>query len=173
MVNPWNDELTLLVTEAVRDANGHAWYEVLLPERPNGSEGWVRDRDVDVVRLHERIEIDLSKYSLTYFRDDELVDRFRVGIGQPQWPTPTGTFYVWAKVPQQGSTGPYGVYAIGLSGFSPTLTEWPGGGRVAIHGTAVASNRGHKISHGCIRVYNPDMRKLERAPMGTPVVITK
>ena len=60
MVNPWNDELTLLVTEAVRDANGHAWYEVLLPERPNGSEGWVRDRDVDVVRLHERIEIDLS-----------------------------------------------------------------------------------------------------------------
>jgi len=94
MVNPWNDELTLLVTEAVRDANGHAWYEVLLPERPNGSEGWVRDRDVDVVRLHERIEIDLSKYSLTYFRDDELVDRFRVGIGQPQWPTPTGTFYV-------------------------------------------------------------------------------
>ena len=27
------------------------------------------------------------------------------------------------------------------------------------------------VSHGCIRVYNPDMRKLRRVPLGTPVII--
>jgi lipoprotein-anchoring transpeptidase ErfK/SrfK len=63
------------------------------------------------------------------------------------------------------------VFALGLSGFSNVLTDWPGGGRMAIHGTPYASNKGQMVSHGCIRVYNPDMRKLRRVPLGTPVII--
>jgi lipoprotein-anchoring transpeptidase ErfK/SrfK len=51
------------------------------------------------------------------------------------------------------------------------LSDWPGGGRAAIHGTAVATDRGQKVSHGCIRVFNKDMKKLEKLPLGTPVLI--
>jgi lipoprotein-anchoring transpeptidase ErfK/SrfK len=82
-----------------------------------------------------------------------------------------GTFYVWAQVPQASPFGPYGVFALGLSGFSPVLKDWPGGGRMAIHGTSDPADQGQMVSHGCVRVYNPDMTLLKHVPMGTPVVI--
>jgi lipoprotein-anchoring transpeptidase ErfK/SrfK len=46
-----------------------------------------------------------------------------------------------------------------------------GGWRV--HGTPYASDRGQEVSHGCVRVYNPDMESLVDVPLGTPVVIAK
>ena len=63
--------------------------------------------------------------------------------------------------------------ALGLSGFSPVLKNWPGGGRMAIHGTAHPDDRGLMVSHGCVRVYNDDMVDLRRVPLGTPVVIKR
>jgi lipoprotein-anchoring transpeptidase ErfK/SrfK len=171
-VNPLGQDLTMLVDQA-KQIGGKTWLRVYLPDRPNESEGWVRQSDVRVVKLHERIKIDLSKYRLWYYRDDKLVDSFKVGIGRNIWPTPTGTYYVWARVPQASPTGPYGAFAVGLSGFSPVLSEWPGGGRVAIHGTANPADPGHKVSHGCIRVFNKNVVELRHVPMGTPVIIQK
>jgi lipoprotein-anchoring transpeptidase ErfK/SrfK len=167
--NPIDQRLVLMVRER-RVTNSGSWFRVLLPVRPNGSSGWVRSRDVNVVRLRERISIDLSEHSLTYRRGLTHVVRFPVGIGTSSTPTPVGRFYVWARVPQPGRNGPYGVYALGLSAFS-VLSDWPGGGRVAIHGTADPTDTGRAVSHGCIRVFNPDMRVLKRVPMGTPVLI--
>lgn len=172
-LNPLNQELTMPINSMQEGVGAKDWYEVLLPDKPNESTGWVRAKDINVVALHERIVIDLSKYTLTHFRDDKVVDRFKVGIGEPQWPTPTGTYYVWARVPQPGSSGPYGAYALGLSAFSKVLTDWPGGGRVAIHGTANPGDTGRKVSHGCIRVFNRDVMKLRRVPIGTPVIIER
>jgi lipoprotein-anchoring transpeptidase ErfK/SrfK len=169
--NPVGEALAMLVTGERTDDAGIDWVRILLPIRPNEADGWVHAADVALKPVDERIVVDLSKRSLEHFHGDRLVDRFEVGIGQPQWPTATGTFYIWAHVPQASPTGPYGVFALGLSGFSEVLTDWPGGGRMAIHGTPYASNRGQMVSHGCIRVYNPDMRKLRRVPLGTPVVI--
>lgn len=170
--NPMGQRLVFLVTQAREQ--GATWYRVLLPRRPNGATAWVKDGpDVQLVRLHERVELDLSEFTLVRYRDGKRVARYKVGIGQPQWPTPEGTFYVWAHVPQPSPTGPYGAYAIGLSGFSDVLTEWPGGGRFAIHGTANRWDAGRKVSHGCIRVFNPQVMKLRNLPMGTPVVITR
>ena len=58
-----------------------------------------------------------------------------------------------------------------MSGFSEVLTSLPGGGRMAIHGTADPSDRGQAVSFGCVRVYNRDMDRLQDVPMGTVVVI--
>ncbi|HXF57614.1 MAG TPA: L,D-transpeptidase [Actinomycetota bacterium] len=44
-------------------------------------------------------------------------------------------------------------------------------GRVAIHGTADPSDRGRHVSHGRVRVYNPERLPLRDVPLGTPVVI--
>ena len=163
----------LLVTDAEQEPGQRPWYRVLIPERPNGKQGWVRGGDVKVVRLHDRIEIDLSEYRLEHFRDDDLVDRFKVGIGEPQWPSPIGEFYVWAKVPQPGSQGAYGVYALGplrvLAGAVGLAGRWSGGDPRDDR----SLEQGKKVSHGCIRVFNPDMEKLRHVPMGTPVIITK
>lgn len=172
-VNPFGQRLSMLVTAARRDDAGNAWFEVLLPMKPNGSTGWIRAGIARLVPVRERIVVDLSRRVLRHYRDGKLVHRFSVGIGAPDAPTATGTFYVWARVPQANPAGPYGVYALGISGFSEALSDWPGGGRMAIHGTPDASDRGRRVSHGCVRVYNPDMRELRHVPLGTPVIIER
>ena len=124
-----------------------------------------------VHKVRQRIVVDLSERTLRYYRDGKLADRFDVGIGRPETPTAQGTFYVWAQVPQASPTGPYAVFALGLSGFSQVIKDWPGGGRMAIHGTSNPGDRGHMVSHGCVRVFNDDMVGLKHVPMGTPVII--
>jgi len=126
-----------------------------------------------VRRTRQRIVVDLSDRTLRYYRDGRLQHDFTVGIGRPETPTAVGTFFVWAQVPQASPSGPYGVFALGLSGFSPVLKDWPGGGRMAIHGTSNPGDRGQMVSHGCVRVYNDDMVDLRRVPLGTPVVIKR
>ncbi|MBA3690651.1 MAG: L,D-transpeptidase [Actinobacteria bacterium] len=169
--NPVGEELAMLVTDRRTDDVGTGWVQILLPIRPNEATGWVRASDVQLRPVQNRILVDLSERSLRHLQDGKLVDRFEVGVGQPQTPTATGTFYIWEHAPQASATGPYGIFALGLSGFSEVLTDWPGGGRMAIHGTAVASDRGQMVSHGCVRVFNPDMEKLMKLPLGTPVII--
>jgi len=170
--NPLGELAPMLIADA-RLANGNAWFEVYLPLRPNGTTAWVRERDVRLRERDERIEVDLSDRVLRRFVDGRLVDRLRVGVGTPQTPTGTGTFYVWVKVPYEDPDQPYGIMALGLSGFSPVLSDWPGEGRMAVHGTPYASDRGRAVSHGCVRVYNEDMRALLDVPLGTPVVISE
>ena len=110
---------------------------------------------------------------LRHYVRGELRHRFDVGVGTDATPTGVGTFYVWVKVRYSGLDQPYGIAALGLSGFSPVLSDWPGAGRMAIHGTALPSDRGRAVSHGCVRVYNEDLKGLLDVPLGTPVEITR
>jgi lipoprotein-anchoring transpeptidase ErfK/SrfK len=168
-----NGELSPMLIVGATRRDGEPWYEVLLPLRPNGSTGWVRQGDVKLRERTERIEVDLSKRTLEYLVDGELAERFEVGIGTDQFPTTTGDFYVYVKVPYDNPNQPYGIMALGLSGFSRVITDWPGGGRIAVHGTPYASDRSQEVSHGCVRVYNQDMGSLVGVPLGTPVLISK
>ena len=170
--NPSGSFSPMLIEGAKRRA-GVAWYRVLLPLRPNGSAAWVREGDVSLRRIDRRIEVDLSDRTLRYFVHDDLKRHFRVGVGTDATPTGTGTFYVWVKIRYASPYQPYGIAALGLSGFSPVLSEWPGGGRMAIHGTSSPSDLGNAVSHGCVRVFNDDLRSLLDVPLGTPVLITR
>ena len=96
----------------------------------------MREGDIELRRIDQRIEVDLSERKLRYYVHDELEEHFSVGVGTEATPTGTGTFYVWVKVHYASPYQPYGVAALGLSGFSPVLSEWPGEGRMAIHGTS-------------------------------------
>jgi hypothetical protein len=147
------------------------WYRVLLPIRPNGTTAWVRGQDVEVRERPERIVVDLSRRLLWHYVGDRLVDRFSVAVGSPATPTATGRFYVWVKVTYANPSGPYGAAALGLSGFSPVLSEWPGEGRMAVHGTADPGDLGRAVSHGCVRVVNAQLEALMGVPLGTPVLI--
>ena len=168
--NPWGQAIRFLVVGASRDPSGVAWFRVLLGTGPNGAAGWVPSDEVRLHRRHDRIVVSLSKRILWHLRNGRLIQRFRVGVGAAHTPTTPGRFFVWAKVPADPH-GPYGSYVLGLSGFSEVLTSWPGGGRMAFHGTDNANDRGQWVSHGCVRVYNPQMDELRDVPMGTPVVI--
>lgn len=170
--NPSGSFSPMLIEGAKRRA-GEAWYRVLLPLRPNGSAAWVRESDVSLRRIDQRIEVDLSDRTLRYYVHDDLKKHFRVGVGTDATPTGTGTFYVWVKIRYASPYQPYGIAALGLSGFSPVLSEWPGGGRMAIHGTSSPSDLGNAVSHGCVRVFNDDLKSLLDVPLGTPVEISR
>jgi hypothetical protein len=170
--NPWGQRIAFPVM-AVEIVRGDPWYRVLLGIEPNGSNGWVRARDVVFVRVRHRVTIDLSERILRHYRNGRLRHRFSVGIGARGTPTSAGRFFVWARLHPSDPAGPYGSFLLGLSGFSDVLTDWPGGGRLAIHGTADPSDRGRRVSHGCTRVFNPQMDRLRDIPMGTTVTIRR
>jgi len=50
--------LSPMLIEAAKRRAGEAWYRVLLPLRPNGTSAWVRERDVELRRIDQRIEVD-------------------------------------------------------------------------------------------------------------------
>jgi hypothetical protein len=149
-----------------------AWYRVQLPMRPNGASGYVRADDVNLFPVRARVEVDLSSRRVFVFRRGTLVLTAPAGIGAAGTPTPTGRYYVNQRFRVFDPGGPFGPAAIGVSAFSPTLTDWAQGGPIAIHGTNDPSSVGRAASHGCIRVQNDVARRLLRlVGTGSPVLI--
>lgn len=147
-------------------------YKVQLPIRPNGATGWVRAADVRLYPVRTRIEIDLSERRVTLFREGRVILLTTAAVGAPSTPTPTGQFYVNQRLLAANPISGYGPGAVGISGFSPVLLNWPQGGPIAIHGTDAPGLIGSAVSHGCLRVHNRDaLRFLRMAVEGTPVEI--
>jgi hypothetical protein len=162
----------LLPLLARRSAGGELWVRVRLPVLPNGTTGWVRrDRlsGYEVVRTH--LIVDRRRLSARLERRGRTVFKARIGIGERRWPTPRGSFAVRNRL--TGFDDPvYGALAFGTSAKSATLTDWPGGGFIGIHGTRRPQILPGRVSHGCIRMRNRDIRRLDRRmPIGTPVTI--
>ena len=150
------------------------WVRVLVPVRPNGTEGWIRRSHIELATTPYRLEVDLGDLQLHVFRRDRQVFQHSVAIGTASTPTPTGLFFTTILARPSSPDSPYGKYAMGLSGYSEVLTTFAGGdGQIAIHGTNQPSLIGTPASHGCIRVDNGTISKLARLlPLGTPVRIT-
>ena len=67
----------------------------------------------------------------------------------------------------------YGPFALGTSAYAPTLSEWPGGGVVGIHGTNEPQLIPGRPSHGCVRMRDADIARLwSLIGLGTPIQIT-
>lgn len=151
-----------------RTANS-AWYKVRAAGRKTG---WVpRSRLGAPQALSTHITIDKSERELTLERAGETVYEFPIGIGQSMYPTPEGEFYIRTKL--NGFKSPvYGPRAMGLSANSKTLTDWPGGGFIGLHGTNQPGLIPGAISHGCVRLRNKNILRLFRkVSVGTPVTI--
>ncbi|MGH3022780.1 MAG: L,D-transpeptidase [Gaiellaceae bacterium] len=118
-----------------------------------------------------RLVVDLGDRRATLFRGGRAVFRAAVGVGTAAAPTPTGDFYIRNKLTRYRSPF-YGPIAFGTSARSPTLTDWPAGGFVGIHGTNRPDLIPGAVSHGCIRLRNEDIVRLARLmPIGTALTI--
>jgi lipoprotein-anchoring transpeptidase ErfK/SrfK len=171
---PWGGPTPFLVEEARRTEAGDTWIKVLLPRRPNGSTGWIRSDQVRLQPVADAVEVDLSSRTGRLLHNNRPVRSFRVAIGKPSTPTPTGRFFVTVKLrPPQISTV-YGAWALGLSGYSDVLEQFgTGDGQIALHGTYNPLALGSAVSNGCVRMDNDTITHLaERLPLGTPVTIT-
>jgi hypothetical protein len=151
---------------------GREWVRVALPVLPNGSIGWIpRDALGGYSFATTRLEIDRHALRARLYRDGRLVFEAPVGVGKDGSPTPPGRFYIREKLAGFGNPF-YGPVAFGTNARSAVLTDWPGGGFIGIHGTNEPQLIPGRISHGCIRLRNPDILRLARLmPVGTPVTV--
>lgn len=112
------------------------------------------------------------------------LEGYRVAVGRPQFPTPTGSFQINEmvehpdfvafdfnnpKAPDRGRIPPGPNNPLGLRwiGFA-AMRGWG----VGFHGTAKTSVLGQAVSHGCVRMSNPDVVEVyDRVKIGTVVVV--
>jgi lipoprotein-anchoring transpeptidase ErfK/SrfK len=155
-----------------RTRSGTQWVHVRLPLLPNGRTAWVPRGALGGYRfVHTRLVVDRERLRATLFYDGRPIFHAPVGVGRPEWPTPSGRFYIRDKLAGFGDPF-YGPVAFGTSARSAVLTDWPAGGFVGIHGTNEPQLIPGQISHGCIRLRNADILRLGRLmPVGTPLVI--
>lgn len=148
------------------------WYRVELPMRPNGSKGYVKVHVLHVETVDTRIEVDLSRKQLTFYKKGKAVITTPVAVGSSSTPTPIGRYYINQRLIPGDPQGPYGPAAVGVSAFSNVLTGWAQGGPIGIHGTDEPWSIGHAVSNGCVRLPNTTMTRLFKlAVAGTPVII--
>jgi hypothetical protein len=162
----------LAVLRVLPDAAGVLWVKVRLPVLPNGRVGWVRREVLGAYQTaNTHLVVDRRGLRATLYRNGRAVFTAPVGVGTASWPTPTGQFVVRSELTRYASRF-YGPVAFGTSARSAVLTDWPAGGFVGIHGTSEPQLLPGRVSHGCIRMRNPDILRLaELMPVGTPLTI--
>jgi lipoprotein-anchoring transpeptidase ErfK/SrfK len=154
------------------DQQGPDWYQVRLPERPNGVTGWVQADELQLTPVDHRVVISVSQRTLRVVdQNQQILYQTNVAVGKGRTPTPLGRFYVDIWMPNPGR--PYGAFLLSIAGFSEVLKSFGGGrGQVAMHGWSDASVMGQAVSNGCIRMRNADITHVATlAPLGTPVEI--
>ncbi|MBD2210647.1 L,D-transpeptidase [Nostoc linckia FACHB-104] len=124
-----------------------------------------------------KVVVDLSDRRAYVYRSDVVIASYPIAVGKKGWDTPTGSFQVhhmqhdpiWRhpitdKVFAAGPDSPLGDRWIGF---------WSDGhNEIGFHGTPDTNALGTAISHGCLRMRNPDVRLLyEQVKVGTPVIV--
>jgi hypothetical protein len=160
-----------LVLRAHLDRRGQEWVRLRIPGRPNGRTGWVERNALGPFHLtHQLIVVDRERLRMSFYEFGHRVWSASVGVGRPSMPTPAGHFWIDERFQITDPSSGYYPFAFGTTDYS-TLTDWPGGGVVGIHGPYYdAPGIPGYISHGCIRLHVADDFWLARhVTLGTPL----
>jgi L,D-transpeptidase-like protein len=162
-------EVYLVLSRLVKP-NGQTWVRVAIPMRPNGTTGWVVHGALGGLhRVGSWLVIDRSRLRARFLRWGRTTWSAPVGIGKQSTPTPRGLFWVTELLLSHQAF--FGPYAFGTSAYA-SVSDWPGGGVVGVHGTSLPQLIPGRPSHGCVRLRNRDILWLARhMPIGTPISI--
>lgn len=111
-------------------------------------------------RSEYTIFIEIDEKKLYLYEDGQIINNYPIASGMRDMPSPIGTW----KITNKGKWGKgYGGHWMGLD------VPW---GKYGLHGTTRAGSIGWAASHGCIRMFNKDIRELyDIVPLGTDVII--
>ena len=121
----------------------------------------------------------LKKRKLYVYQNNILQASYPVAIGKQGWETPTGKFTVINMVENPAWENPLNSSKeVILPGLENPLGErwigfWTDGkDEIGFHGTYKRDSVGKAVSHGCVRMYNEDVKKLYNfVKIGTPVIV--
>jgi hypothetical protein len=164
-------EVDLISAEAI-DGSGEIWLRVEEPANPTPVVGWAPETAFTLpASVDTRLIVDRVHLRAVLYRAGRVVWEAPIAVGKPSTPTPGGNMWVREKFTVSGD-GLYGTRAFGTNGHSRFLTDWPNGAVIGIHGTDQPWLIPGRVSHGCIRVRNPDVERLYALmPIGTPIVV--
>ena len=120
-----------------------------------------------------RLVVDLSDRELYVMNGDEVERTYRVAVGKPEHPTPTGSFSIRRVVWNPRWVPPDAGWARGKKARGPGDPRNPMG-RVKIffqepdyyiHGTHDEDSLGRAESHGCVRMRNSEVVDLAKIAM--------
>jgi lipoprotein-anchoring transpeptidase ErfK/SrfK len=149
--------------------------EVLLPNRPNRSAGWIPTSGNAVQTAHTSyvVKVNTSARQLTLLHSGKQLGKWTVAVGAAKTPTPPGRTFLLASLSPQ-SKERYSPLILPLGTHSTAYDNFGGGpGTVALHGWLPdASVFGKAISNGCVRVPEDLLTQLSRVPLGSMVLIS-
>ncbi len=135
----------------------------------------------------EGIVINVSEMRLYYFpKSTGTVETYPVSVGRTEWNTPLVTTKIVRKAANPTCYPPASIRKEHLQKGDPLPAVVPPGpdnplGKYALylgtagyllHGTNNENGVGMQVTHGCMRLYAPDVQRLfERVPVGTTVRI--
>ena len=162
------------------------------PSAPPGTAPSPAAAGIDI-QVDRALVLDRQRRLLSLLENGRVVRRFPVAVGMPGWETPVGRFQVLNKTPypvwehpQKGShtppgpTNPLGSRWIGFHQDCQGKRGWDGEHMLDVKGCVVAGFHGtpHRwtvgqaLSHGCVRLYDEDVRQVfEFVSIGTPVTV--
>lgn len=123
------------------------------------------------------LRLSLSDRRVYVHRGNAIEASFPVAIGKAGWETPTGEFEVFSQISQPGWTNPFTNEVMPPGSDNPLGDRWigfwsDGNNVIGFHGTPNRDSVGRAASHGCVRMYNEDIRQLfEMVTLGTPVIV--
>ncbi len=123
------------------------------------------------------LELRLGEKRVYVYKGDSVEVSYPVAIGRPGWETPTGKFEVFHQITDPGWTNPLTNESMPPGPNNPLGDRWiafwtDGNNSIGFHGTPNRDSVGRAASHGCIRMYNEDVRQLyEMVKVGTPVTV--
>lgn len=148
------------------------WVQVLLPSKPNGSTGWMREDGLRTAVTPYVVRVHLKSMKLELERDGDAVGSWTIGIGKADTPTPTGRTFLLGSITDKKQD--FSPVILPLGTHSKTLDTFGGGpGTVAIHTWPTTDVLGTATSHGCIRVPRDALDQLTKVPLGTMVLVDK
>ena len=141
--------------------------------RPTASADSTEVAETETISLQLR----LSEKRVYVYKGDIIKTSYPVAIGRAGWETPTGKFEVFHQVIDPGWTNPITSEVMAPGPNNPLGDRWiafwtDGTNSIGFHGTPNRESVGTAASHGCVRMYNEDVRQLyEMVEVGTVVTV--
>ncbi|MBW4445970.1 MAG: L,D-transpeptidase [Spirirestis rafaelensis WJT71-NPBG6] len=141
------------------------------------AQNFAKPKSSNSVAGKSQVVVDLSDRRAYVYAKDEVIASYPIAIGKKGWETPTGSFQVMHMQHYPAWRHPITGQVFAAGTDSPLGDRWigfwsDGRNQIGFHGTPDVEVIGTAISHGCLRMRNPDVRMLyKQVGLGTTVIV--
>jgi lipoprotein-anchoring transpeptidase ErfK/SrfK len=111
------------------------------------------------------LTLKLKEKKVYVYKDGKAIANYPVAIGKKGWETPTGEWYVMEKITNPGWTSFKNGSVVAPGKKNPLGERWigfwtDGKDTIGFHGTPDVKSVGKAVSHGCVRMFDKDVKAL-------------